>query len=119
MYGLPEGFDGAFLVGRVLEIVSYTSNSMILGFDSRVSITVESSFEFGAAMGEALAERQRIPVPSSNLMQLVGKSVNAVETDRDGTLTLRFPGGYFFRCFDDQPDYESYRIAHGDEEIYI
>jgi hypothetical protein len=119
MYGFPEDFDGSVFVGRVLEVVSYSSNSIFLGFDNRVSITVESSFEYHPAITEGHVERQHVPVGSSNLMQLVGRSVEGVEAQRDGTLTIRFNGGHVFRCFDDQPDYESYRIAYGDDEIFV
>jgi len=119
MYGLPEDFDGSFFVGRLLEVVSYTTNSVFLGFDNGVSITIESSFEYRSAINEAHVERHRVPVRSSSVMQLVGHSVEAVEAEREGTLTLRFKGGHVFRCFDDQPNYESYRIAHGNDEIFV
>ena len=52
-------------------------------------------------------------------MQLVGCKVASVTAEQQGTLTLRFEGGHVFRCFDDQPDYECYRIAHGNDEIYV
>jgi len=119
MYGLPEDFDGSFFIGRVLEAVSYTSNSLVLGFDNGVSITIESTFEYRAAVNEAHVERQRVPVASSAVMQLLGHSVEAVEAVSEGTLTLRFNGGHVFMCFDDQPDYESYRIAKGSDEIFV
>ena len=120
MYGFPEGFDASFFVGRALEVVSFTANSVGLTFDGRVSITVESSFEYVFGRPDApRAERQRVPVVSSCVMQLVGHSVEAAEATLDGTLTLRLDGGNVFRCFDDQAGYESYRIAYGDREIFV
>ncbi len=119
MYGLPEDFDGIFFVGRVLEVVSYTANSIALGFDGGVSITIESSFEYRHSIDEGEVERQHVPVASSSLMQLIGQPVEAVEAESGGTLTLRFNGGHVFRCFDDQRGYESYRIAHGNGEIFV
>ena len=119
MYGLPEDFDGSFLIGRVLEVVSYSDNSLSLGFDNRVSITIESSFEYRSRPGGGDVELQRVPVRSSSVMQLLGHSVESVDSDRDGTLGLQFSGGSVFRCFDDQSAYECYRIANGDSETYV
>ena len=117
MYGLPEGFDGSFFVRRVLELVSYTSNTLFLAFDNDVAITIESSYEY--TINELHVERQAIPVASSALMQLIGHSVESVEAERDGTLTLQFDEGHVLRCFDDLPNYESYSIARGNDRIFV
>jgi len=116
MYGLPEDFDGSFFVGCVLEIVSYTANSIFLGFGNEVSITSESSYECRFVGDEEYVETQRPPVAFSRLMQLVGHRVASVDVEQQGTLVLHFDGGHVFRCFDDQAGYESYQIAHGKEE---
>jgi hypothetical protein len=119
MYGLPQDFDGLFLVGRELEIVSYTANSIFLGFGNEVSITTESSYECRIVGDEELVEAQQPPVASSRLMQLVGHKVASVDVEQPGTLALHFDGGHVVRCFDDQPNYESYRIARGNEELRV
>lgn len=119
MYGLPQDFDGLFFVGRELEIVSYTANSVFLGFGNDISITTESTYECRLVGNEECVERQQPPVAFSRLMQLVGRKVASVDAEQEGTLTLHFDGGHVFRCFDDQPGYESYRIAHGAEEIFV
>lgn len=119
MYGLPQDFNGVFFVGCELEIVSYTANSVFLGFGNDISITTESSYECRLVGDEEYVEKQQPPVTFSRLMQLVGCKVASVGAEQQGTLTLHFDGGHVFRCFDDQPGYESYRIVHGAEEIFV
>jgi Family of unknown function (DUF6188) len=120
MYGLPEGFDGSMFIGRTAELVSFSANTIHISFDGDVSITLQSSFEH--RLGTEKPDEacvQRVPVEESRLMQLAGRTVEAVEANTDGTLALRFTGGHVLRCFDDSPNYESYRIAHGTDEIYV
>ncbi len=119
MYGLPEDFDGSFFIGCTLEIVSYTENSVFLGFGNEMSITTESSYECRFVDKEEYVEAQQPPVTFSRLMRLLGCKVASVDAKQEGTLTLHFEGGSVFRCFDDQPGYECYRIARGDEEIRV
>jgi len=119
MYGLPDDFDGTFFVGLELELVSYSANTVSLIFNKDVSITIESSFEHRATPDQSDAEVQRIPVSCSDLMQLLGLSVERVDAKTDGTLTLYFSGGHVFRCFDDAANYESYQIANGNRITYV
>src|SRR5262245_8890722 len=113
MHGLPKDFNGSFLVGRFLEIVSYTSTSIYLGFDNEVTLTIESSFEYLASHDDGHVERQQVPVRTSSVMQLIGQFVESVNAGDGRTLALRFAGGSVLRCFDDQTSFESYRIANG------
>lgn len=46
MYGLPSDFDASIFVGRELQQVSFTVNTVHLTFDGDVAITLESSFVF-------------------------------------------------------------------------
>ena len=119
MYGLPDGFDGSFFLDRVLEFVSFSANTLNLDFDNSVSLTIESSYEYKWADDVGAIESQQVPVSSSRLMGLIGGKVLSVGVEDGGTLVLNFDSGTVFRCFDDQSHYESYRIAHGGEEIYI
>ena len=118
MYGLPETFDGSFFIGCKLEVISFTESSIYLGFENNIAVTVSSSFQH--CMPDIIdADVQRLPLSTSNLMQLVGRSVEAVNAERKGTLSLMFNGGHIFRCFDDIGNYECYQITHGNEEIYV
>lgn len=120
MYGLPEDFDASFFVGLELGYVTYSVNTVCLIFGKDVSISIESSFQHQATPNEADAEIQHVPITTcSDLMQLLGRSVEAVNANADGTLTLTFSGGHVFRCFDDASGYESYSIEHGGERIIV
>ena len=120
MYGLPKDFDGSMFVGRTVGLVSFSVNTIHISFDGDISITLESSFEHRLGTEEpAQVCVQEVPVEESRLMQLTGRSVESVEANVDGTLTLHFDGGHILPCFDDSPQYASYRITHGNLEIYV
>ena len=119
MYGLPETFDASVFVGRTLQQVAFSANSVSLWFGEDLSVTIESSFSHAASSGSKQAEKQTVPVAKSSLMQLAGKAVRSAESDRHGTLTLRFEGGHVLSVFDDLPQYESYRIQQGEDEIIV
>jgi hypothetical protein len=119
MYGLPRDFDGAFFVGRELEAVTFTANSLILAFDDSVTLTVESSYQCEWNDGTSAAEFQRVPISSSRIMVLVGRKIISVAVEDGATLSLTFDNLAVLRCFDDRPAYECYRIAHGGNEIYV
>src|SRR5262249_41760185 len=101
-----------------LESVAFTSNTISFNFDDNVSITVESSIEHRVD-DEGFTDVQCVPPKQSRLMQLVGQSIDAVSGDEKGTLTLHFDGGHVLCCFDDSPQFESYRISDGKDEIIV
>ena len=119
MYGLPDGFNANRFVGHTLEQVCFSENTVDLCFDQRVSVTIESSLSVAADETGMAPERVRVPVSESRLMQLLGAMVVSAEATNDGTLTLRFSNGYTVACYDDMPQYESYRLTFGDEEIVV
>lgn len=118
MYGLPEDFDGRFLVGRRVECVCFSENQVVLNFDSDVSIVVESSFSFRS--GPNAKERMSdIPVAESNLMGLLGNKVFAITVVDRSTLCVSFENGGTFNCYDTSTQYESYTIRNGDLTIIV
>ena len=121
MYGLPEDFDGSFLVGRSVRTVAFSPCMTELIFDGDVSIGLLASYECHFAGDEKHVELRRVDVPvaSSRLMQLLGHTVMSVDVERQGTLTLHFDGGHIFRCLDDACGYESYSIGYGKERIIV
>ena len=120
MYGLPPGFDASRFVGRTVEQVSFSENTVHLAFDEDVGITISSSFSHSTGRGVFRSARvMSVPVSDSRLMQLAGASVESAESTDEGTLTLRFTNGHVFECYDDSPMYESYHLTFGDEEIHI
>jgi len=119
MYGLPAGFDGSRLVGRTLEQVSFTTNTIHFSFDDDVSITLESSLLHSRPGEPADSGRMRVPVRDSRLMQLVGMAVRSVDGSSDGTLSLTFTNDHRVSFFDDRPEYEAYCIRVGRDVIVV
>ncbi len=121
MYRLPKGFDGSFLVGRTLERVSFSENTVSFGFDENVAITVTSSLkhELLSDSVHTDSEVQSVPLSHSRLMQLTGRSLTIVKGEEDGTLILSFDNGQVLALFDDTPNYESYSIKSGECEIIV
>jgi Family of unknown function (DUF6188) len=119
MYGLPEDFDGSFLIGRALEMICFNANQIYLHFDGQVTITIEGSFSHQRAQYESNTQILSVPVSESDLMQLLEHKISAVSGDKDGTLKLVFDHDQILRCYDQLPNYESYQIRHGDTVIIV
>ncbi len=119
MYGLPKDFNASFFVGRTLEHVTFRQYAVDLGFDEHVSITVESSLQHQLSLDDVESEVQSIPLSHSRLMQLAGRGVTDVKGEVDGTLLLVFDNRHVLRIFDDRPNYESYSIRNGEQEIIV
>jgi uncharacterized protein DUF6188 len=116
MYGLPENFDASVFVGRRLEQVSFTANTLRLLFDEEVAITLEASF---IHRQQGREKKEAVPPQSSELMKLLGRTVRRAEGRRDGTLTLEFDEGEAIVCLDDSPQYESFHIQIRDKELHV
>jgi hypothetical protein len=119
MYKLPTDFDGAFFLGRTLEHVSFSENTVSLYFNESVSIVVESCLEHQGGPDAPPPAIQRVPVSESRLMQLLGRSIRGATGDDRGTLELVFDNGHVVRVFDDPPCYESYSIFIGEKRIIV
>ncbi len=91
----------------------FAAYQVYLHFDSDTSITIEGGFRLGAD------ESTEPPVVHSELMRLVELVVSQVEWDPDGTLKLLFQDGQSLTVYDDQPAYESYRIATKGRTIIV
>jgi hypothetical protein len=119
MYKLPKSFDGAFFIGRTLELQSFSFNAVLFAFDMNVSITVYSSLQHKFGQFDRSSTVQNVPLTESRLMQLVGHTLTSVEGDANGTLTVEFDNGHVVQVFDDSPDFESYIIFDGEAEIIV
>lgn len=118
VYGLPADFDYSIFVGRTVEQVCFMENMVSLAFDERVHINIESSYSLQPSEHDAEVVVD-IPPQESNLMQLAGQVVDSAHAEGRGTLILRFQGGHVFKCFDDQPMYESYHIVNKGVETHV
>lgn len=118
MYGLPATFDASVLVGKELDEVCFTVNTITFSFKEDVLITVMGSFIHRDKQSTTI-NKQSVPVSSSSLMSLVGKAVQLAEARQDGTLSLHFEAGHTLVLLDDSQEYESYIIRIGDEETIV
>ena len=119
MYKLPKDFDAAFFVGKTLETVLFSENTVSFGFGDRVSVTALSSLQHQFPTETDQSNVQTVPLSESKLMQLPGHTVTHAIGDEHGTLTIVFDNGHVLRFFDDDPHYECYSINDGKREIYV
>ncbi len=116
MYGIPSDFDPSIFIGRELQQVSFTVNTVHLTFDDDIAITLDSSFVFQLDRAEKEV-KQAPPVRVSSLMSLVGRQISASSCS-SGSLTLEFTPGGTLTCIDDSKEFESYHIwIHGKEIV--
>jgi hypothetical protein len=118
MYGLPKSFDPSVFRGKTLDQVCFTVNSITLSFEGRILLTILGTFILRERTN-ARAVKQAVPVMTSNLMSLTGKTVQNAQASTDGTLVLRFEGGRTLTLVDDSRMYESYALRIGDNEIVV
>ncbi len=118
MYGLPSDFDSRVFVGKVLNRICFSENTIALTFDTAVQITVMGSFIHREKKCSSV-NRQLIPVSRSSLMDLTGKRVRLAEARQDGTLTLYFDNDHSLILLDDSNKFEAYIIRIDEKEIVV
>ena len=118
MYGLPVDFDLSIFVGRSLQLVSFTVNTVHLAFNEDLSITIESSYAHQLETHHP-ETRTEVSARESTLMRLLGKVIESAEAFDIGTLVLHFEGGQLLKCFDDSSQYEAYKITNQGKETIV
>lgn len=117
MYGLPKEIDPSFFVGKILNVVSFTSNTINLIFDDKVAITLYSSYQQQSKFDvehHLLGSAQSVfKIQSSSLMQFCGHAVISAVANEDGTLALTFDDGNVMNCIEDPGPYECYEFTDG------
>lgn len=116
---IAAAFDASRLVGRVLQLVSFSENTVHLSFSDDTSITIEGSYTHSMRGGLEQDEAARPPLQQSRLMQLVGQPIEHARPSGGGALRLDFANGQTLTCQDDSSQYEAYRIKIGSEEIVV
>jgi hypothetical protein len=121
MYALPDNFDAAVFVGRMLEQVSFTTNTVAFDFDRGVSITVlgEVWHEGRDDRGDRWLDVNAVPVRQSRLMHLLGQEVASGSVDGRATLVLEFGSEHTLRLVADAAQYECYHLRIGDDLIVV
>ena len=118
MYRLSKDVDLGFLVGVELHQVCVGKNEVILNFDHDVRITILSDF----AVGNRDAPFTKYHDASTGaiaLLPLLHCTVSHAKATDEGGLLLTFGSGVRLEVFDDSDQYESFWIAHGEQQIII
>lgn len=118
MNGLPPDFDASVFVGQQLVQVCFTANTVSLHFGDAVSVTVFSTLAHGAKLNDAL-EVETIPISSSSVIRLIGKTITIAMSEVSGRISLGFQDGSRLDFSDDSPAYESYSVRIGLREIVV
>ncbi len=118
MYRLPDNFDVTVFVGRTLEQVCFTVNTVSFSFDGELRLTVEGAFQHQVSSDGAGLDEGEPPVRASRLMQLAGEIVARASADLD-SLSLFFRNGQRFRCHGDSMQFESFRVVHRGKETIV
>lgn len=117
MKGLPKTFDLSPFVGRTVDEVSFTVNTVSFNFDADLVLTVEGPVEHSPALGTTALAVGEPPFSESRLMQLAGHQVTSATVEDDGGLSLFFEDGQSLRCMRGPEPYECFQIRHGGQEI--
>lgn len=121
MYHLPKNFDGAFLVGRRLQMVCFAAFQVYLHFDDEIMITVEYAYSYRSNDTQIGTEAMItiLPISQSNLMQLLEKAVSKVQRIDGDSLTMLFENGDALTLCNGPENFESYQIKYGDQNIIV
>lgn len=116
MHGLNKSIDLQFLKSREVIQVAIGIYQVIFAFDDDVTISVEGRFEYISSSG-ACEWRPGASHVAATTVNLLGKTVKAVQGQEDGTLELVFSNGDRLVIRDANKEYESYQITRRGETI--
>lgn len=120
MYGLRDDIDLHFLIGRTLIQVGIGLYQIIFRFDEEVAISVTGEFSFHDEHSVWVWR----PEPGSyahaaRTASLLGKSIQDLECNSNGTLTLRFSNDSHLTLLDNSDEFESYDITRPGQTIVV
>ena len=104
------------LVGKGVELVCFAQYSLYIHLESKISITVESTFEYGQA-GSDERHAFEFPLADSSLMRVLGCTIVSAAVMENRGLLLNFSNGDNMSVNKD-PAYECYRLKIGGEEFF-
>jgi len=119
MYGLPKDFSAQVFVGATLEQICFFENQIRFILREDLSITVEASFSYSRDDSGKSMTVYYMPVLSTDVMAVIGRTVSSAAAESDGTLSLTFDNGCVVAIYDVSDRYESYRIKAGERDIIV
>lgn len=125
MNGLPENFDASVFIGRTVEQVCVSVNTVSVYFGDDLFITISAEFSLGDATGQTEADANEGFNPSASvrasrgvIARLAGATVVRAAGERNGTLTIECDSGDVLHIYD-TPLYEAYVISHRGEDLIV
>lgn len=123
MYTLPNDFDATVFVGRRVEALTFSENTINLDFggDERLLVTTESgvTYEFRDGNDVPVTRQEEVKLPETSLVRLVGKRVVSAAVGDNVNLQLQFENGDIVWFDGRSQQYEMYRIFVGARELVV
>jgi hypothetical protein len=119
MYGFPSSFDTSLFVGKPLEQLCFTENTLTLHFANGPSVVVESAIAVSMLGREPERRVHEIPIKTSSLMELLGRVVSQVRVVDAGTLCLLFDSGLVLEIIENSKQYECYSIRYDGKSVVV
>jgi Family of unknown function (DUF6188) len=119
MYPPPPSDIIAKLVGRRVELLSFGEYTLHIALDNLDVITITCPFRFSDGTTIEESPIQEFPLTSSNMLRLIGVSIDHAECEADGTLSLRFTNGDGLVAYANDPYYEAYTLRIIDQEYVV
>ena len=117
MYKWPEQISPTAFGGLTIESIQFTVNTITIGFDRDVAVTVESSIQLN---DEQKTEEVSIPPSNTGLLCLLGKKVTEAVVDDDAaSLLLRFEKNLSIRIEGGDAQYECFHISTNGKEFIV
>lgn len=121
MFGFPKDFDAGRLVGRRLESVTFSENTVHLHFSDACTITADQGVTVRIVRSDSASEPRDeiVPIRESILMSSMGSTIVRTEILGGANLALHLSDGSRITIFEYSDIYECYHIQIGDREWHI
>jgi hypothetical protein len=86
---------------------------------SDTGISVEMSYSHQHGNDEYRWSYDASASDACSVLFLIGATITDFRGDPDGTLTLKFNNGDSLTFYDETPEYQAYRIWHGDDPLIV
>lgn len=112
MFGLSEDFPFMALVGCELIQICIGENELIMNFDKKLSISINSSVVFGP---NPVLKTDDYRCNSNLFAQLLGSKIADAQSSNKKDLMLNFTNGKSVTILDEYSNYEAYFVKIGDK----
>ena len=119
MYGIDKTINLNFLVGKELLQLCIGLYQLRLNVTDQLTISAECIIRLMHPDGSVVEISCDRPELSSRLTCLLGRAIEAIQTDVKGVLNLSFSDGFQLSIVDSNEDEESFTITIGEHEIVV